>query len=170
MANPEIERLKAAVIDEAKAADWGGLRVEVVEMAEAWARASADLRAEEAPPGPQDGEWSAWHVCNHVAAWLAKSADALERTRAGQSTTLGPTQAWPEGEPSLAEAVEAATSGWTRMADAVASLWAAGSAGADESVTIRHRLLGELTPREYTVFSLKHLNAHVRQMGELRGA
>lgn len=170
MADPEIERLKAAVIEEAKAADWEGLRVEVVEMAEAWARASADLRAQDAPPGPQDGEWSAWHVCNHVAAWLAKSADALERAGAGQSTTLGKTQAWTVGDPSLDEAREAATSGWMRMADAVAALRAAGSAGAGEAVTITHRLLGELTPREYSVFSLKHLNAHVRQMGELRGA
>ncbi|MEE9277197.1 MAG: DinB family protein [Dehalococcoidia bacterium] len=165
MADERLERFKAAFQKEAAASDWQTLHALIAATRDGWADAVNGLREADAPPGPQDGEWSPWHVCNHVAAWLQQAAKALERAAAGESTNLGPNQAWLSDGHAVSGLLAGAAEGWERLLSAVE---AAGKS-ADAAALISHRIFGDLQPSEYTVFSARHMATHVTQMRELRG-
>ncbi len=164
MTEDPTERLKANIVDDAASANWDVLVERARAMRTAWESASAGLEPAEAPAGPQDGEWSPWHLLNHVGAWLENATNALARATAAESTDLGSDQAFYEDKPSFGEVSSRVTQFMDRF---VAQVQACG-AGIDDDVRVVHRRLGELNAQEYTVFTVWHVGTHTEQMREIR--
>ena len=160
-ADPAMARLREHVVAAAAATDWAGLVVEARAFRDAWQTAAAGLTAADGRPAPQNGPWTAWHLCNHVSAWLDNAVRALTNARWGRSTDLGPEQAWHSGAPSMAVAAAAARANAERWLEAV-------TRAADERVAVQHRLLGELSLRQFAVLTHWHLRDHARQLQTLR--
>ena len=66
MTNVPFAELRRTVVDDAASASWDELLGRARSMAEDWELATAGLRPEDAPAGPQDGDWSPWHPLTHV--------------------------------------------------------------------------------------------------------
>ena len=165
MTEDPIERLKANVVNDAALASWDVLLERARAMRSTWESASAGLEPADAPAGPQDGEWSPWHLLNHVGAWLENATNALGRATVAEWTDLGSDQAFYDDDPSFAEASSRVAEFVGRFVAQVESC----GAGIDDDVRVVHRLLGELNAQEYTVFAMWHVGTHAEQMGEMRG-
>ena len=165
MTGDPIERLKANVVDDAASASWEALLERAQAMRSAWQDAGAGLTPADAPAGPQDGDWSPWHLLNHVGAWLENATNALGRATAAESTDLGSDQAFYDDDPSFTEAASRVAEFVGRFVAQVESC----GAGVDEDVRVMHRLLGPLNAGEYAVFTMWHVGTHTDQMREMRG-
>ena len=165
MTEDPIQRLKTFVVDDAASASWQDLLERAKSMRGEWEAAGAGLTPRDAPPGPQDGDWSPWHLVNHVGAWLENATNALDRAAAAESTDLGSDQAFYDDAPSFDEAS-------SRVAEAVERFVAqveACGAGVQDDVRVVHRLLGRLNAPEYAVLTMWHVADHTKQMREMRG-
>ena len=153
MTEDPIERLKTTMVDDAASASWDDLLERARSMGSEWQTASAGLTPIEAPIGPQDGEWSPWHLVNHVGAWLENATNALDRAVAGESTDLGSDQAFYDDAPSLEEASRRVAEFVGRFVEQVEAC----STGVESDVRVEHRLLGKLNAQEYAVFTMWHV-------------
>ena len=164
MVDPERQQYYDAFMRQAREQDWSAIAERTREARRGWNLAAEGVTADEAPSGPQDGDWSPWHLYNHGGAWLANSVNALQRAAQGESTNLGKLQAWTEGDHTLADLQSACDANW----DAFLAVLPTGDPS-DTTTVITHRFFGDLTPRQYATFTLSHLETHVGQMRELRG-
>ncbi len=164
MADDPFAPLKDWVQEQAAPLSWKAVLGRAREMRAAWQETTDGITAADAPSGPQDGEWSPWHLINHAGAWLENATNALDRSTQDQSTDLGTDQAFYQDMPSFAAASERVATHLDRF---VAQVEACAS-GVGENVIVTHRRLGELNPREYAVFTMWHVNDHEKQIREMR--
>ena len=164
MVDEQRQRFHEMFLRQAREQDWSAIAERARQTRRGWDRAAQGLTSEEAPAGPQDGDWSPWHLYNHGSAWLANSVNAFQRAAQGESTNLGKKQAWTEGEHSLADMQTACDANWDGFIAALPT-----DDPSDVTIVITHRFFGDLTPRQYATFTLSHLETHVGQMHEIRG-
>ncbi len=165
--DPErVARLRVWVQQEGANSDWAAILARGRATREEWDRATAGLTPADAPALPRDGgDWSPWNVCNHVAGWLDRAAVALEGGVAGRSTSLGNEQVWLGDDEPIASVQAAMDRSW----DTYLAVLETAQQAADETAVITHRFLGELSAREYAVFSTWHIDDHVKQIRKIRG-
>lgn len=164
MVDPARQQYYDAFMKQAREQDWPAVAERGRQARNRWNLAAEGLTADDAPDGPQDGDWSPWHLYNHAGAWLANSVRAFARAARGESTNLGTKQAWTEGEHTLADLQSACDANWDAFLAALPT-----EDPNDDTIVITHRFFGDLTPRQYATFALSHLETHVGQMRELRG-
>lgn len=166
MTTDPMAALKERIAARAAEAAWDELLAEAQAMQAEWDIVAGGVTDAEAPVGQQsDDPWTAWHQITHVGAWLENTSRALEYASGGESGDLGTDQAFYGDAPDLAEAERRVRSNMGRFLEAVAAC----AASAPEGVRITHRLMGRLSVAECVVFTMWHVQDHIRQMRELRG-
>ncbi len=154
------ERLSAAA-----AKPWTDLLAEALQARENWDHASADLAEADAPAGPRAGEWSPWHVLNHVGGFFAGAAATLEGLiREGHAPEGANRDQWQRDGRTFAEVRSGAIQGWDRFIAAVIE-----AAAADPGATMEIPHFATLNARQWTALSIGHGLEHARQMRSLRG-
>ena len=143
---------------------WPPLLSQIRDVRDGWGRAAHGLTADEAPPGPRDGEWGPWHVLNHVAGSLEAGVATLRSLAAGESVDYPRPQKWFGDDVSFAELDAALRRGWEQYVDAVE----AAGAAPETAATVTHVVAGTMSAREWTALGISHLTAHADQLRELR--
>ncbi len=164
MADDPFAPLKTWVQEQAGTLSWDDVLTQAQAMRSAWQTTTGDILETNAPSGPQDGDWSPWHLINHAGAWLENATNALDRSTQDQSTDLGSDQAFYQDAPSFDEASQRVATHLDRF---VAQVEACAS-GVGVNVIVTHRRLGELNPLEYAIFTMWHVNDHEQQIREMR--
>jgi hypothetical protein len=166
MTTDPMAALKERIAARAAEVAWDELLAEAQAMQAEWDIVASGVTDAEAPVGRQsDDPWTPWHQITHVGAWLENTSRALEYASGGESGDLGTDQAFYSDSPDLAEAERRVRSNMGRFLEAVAAC----AESAPEGVRIRHRLMGRLSVAECVVFTMWHVQDHIRQMRELRG-
>jgi len=146
--------------------DWTSLLARALTVRESWDHAAAELEESDAPSGPNDGPWSAWHVLNHVGGLAARAGEHLQAMTAnGAVRQISPKEHWLGDEKSFAAVRSGAISGWDEF---IGAITAATIAQAQEG-SATHPAFGSFNPREFVALTLWHVGDHARQLRELRG-
>lgn len=143
---------------------WPPLLTQIRDARDSWERAAHGLTADEAPPGPREGEWGPWQVLNHLAGSLEAGAAVVRSLTAGESVDYPPPQKWFGDEVSFAELDAALRRHMDQYVDAVK----VASAGPETAAAVTHVQAGTMSAREWTAFGISHLTAHADQLRELR--
>lgn len=167
--NSMSEEARAAVAAEARetgTADWTALLVRALTVRERWDHAAAELEEADAPAGPNEGEWSPWHILNHVGGLTARAAAHLRAMIAGgEARQIRPAEHWLGDEKSFVEIRSGSIGGWDDLISAITEA----SIAQPEAGSATHPAFGEFNPREFVAITLWHGDDHARQLRELRG-
>jgi hypothetical protein len=147
-------------------AGWPSLLRSIDEVAANWNEGVAGLAAAEAAPGARDDEaWGAWHVLNHVAAYLEAATEVMRSLTRGENVDYPGPQKWLGDGVPLAAVRERLDGGWESYLRVVGE-----AAEAPETdATVTHVLAGTMSAREWAALGVYHLGDHVQQLRQMRG-